>query len=114
MVKETKLILTPSGFKTWELTEDFIQNTSIGQIKVPKGFKTDLASIPRFLWILLPPFGRYSQAAVIHDYLYESKLYTREEADKIFRELMLRYGTYKWKAKIMYHAVRVFGFKYSW
>ena len=108
-MKETKLILTPSGFKTWELVQNFTQETSYGQITVPKGFRTDLASVPRILWCLIPPFGRYSQAAVIHDYLYHFQEGTKKVADEIFYELMLRYGTYKWKAKIMYLAVRLFG-----
>lgn len=109
---ETKLILTPSGFKTWKVWQDFKQETSIWDIEVPKGTETDLASIPRFLWCLLPPFGRYSQAAVIHDYLYSTEgtgVLSRKDSDNIFYELMIRYGTYKWKAKLMYFAVRIFG-----
>lgn len=119
-MKETQLNLTPDGFKTWRLTNDFTQEIKVRfrngycnfPITVPKGFRTDLASIPRIFWMILPPFGRYSQAAVIHDYLYSIK-YPRDLADKIFYESMLRYGTYKWKAKIMYYAVRIFG-KTAW
>lgn len=103
------LTLTPAGFKTWKLTKSFKDE----DVRVPCGYETDLASIPRILWTLLPPFGRYSQAAVIHDYLYETKgidgKYTRYEADKLFYKLMLKYGTYKWKAVIMFLAVRAFG-----
>lgn len=104
-----KLILTPCGFKTWELVQAFKQGTSKGVITVPKGFKTDLATTPRFLWIMLPPFGRYSQAAVVHDYLYHSDFFNKIDADKMFYELMIKYGTWKWKAKIMYWAVFLFG-----
>jgi hypothetical protein len=39
-------------------------------ITVPKGFVTDFASVPQVLWNVLPPTGRYSYAAIIHDYLY--------------------------------------------
>lgn len=39
------------------------------KILVPKGFKTDLASIPRFIWSFLPPNGKYQKAAILHDYL---------------------------------------------
>lgn len=38
-------------------------------IEVPAGFVTDGASVPRLLWPLFPSWGRYSRAAVIHDYL---------------------------------------------
>lgn len=104
-----KLVLTPAGFKTWKLVKDFEVEINGERIIVTKGSKTDLASVPQFLWCILPPFGRYSQASVIHDFLYRSRLYSRRESDEIFYELMLRYGTYKWKAKLMYVAVRLFG-----
>src|SRR5258708_33483224 len=40
------------------------------RITVPVGFVTDLASVPRVFWSLLPPAARYSYPAIIHDYLY--------------------------------------------
>ncbi len=54
-------------------------------IAVPAGFVTDLASIPRGLWNLLPPLGKYDYAAVVHDYLYRTDsipLVTQREADR--------------------------------
>lgn len=41
-------------------------------ITVPKGFRTDLASIPRLIddWFGLNPSGELAKAAVLHDYLY--------------------------------------------
>ena len=68
-----------------------------GWATVPQGFLTDGASIPRPLWLLLPPWGRYGQAAVLHDYLIEGGVIsyeshtekpTRAEADRIFLEAM--------------------------
>ena len=38
-------------------------------IVAPAGMITDGASVPRILWTLLPPWGSYSRAAAIHDYL---------------------------------------------
>ena len=122
MKKETTLKLTPAGFKTWKLDSEFIQEIGFTadingkvqfEITVPKGFETNLASTPRFLWAILPPFGRYTQASVIHDYLYYSHEFIRSVSDRIFYELMLRYGTYKWKAKLMFWAVRLFG-RFAW
>lgn len=112
-MKETILRLTPDGFKMWKLLTEFRQTIIIDgkkhKIKVPKNTRTDLASVPRILWFLIPPFGRYSQAAVIHDYLYSTGKVSKLLADKIFFRLMLKYGTYKWKAIIMYLAVFLFG-----
>ena len=58
----------------WFLVEDFCCTLMFDDerrhVVVPKGFRTDLASSPRILWPILPPFGRWSAAAVLHDYLY--------------------------------------------
>lgn len=53
-------------------------------VTVPKGFVTDFASIPQSLWSFgLSPHGRYSKAAIIHDYLYWAQGCTKEQADNI-------------------------------
>ena len=67
-------------------------------VRVPKGFVTDFASIPRGLWNLWPPAsGKYAKAAVVHDVLYRRgyvesdqhrRYVTRSEADAIFKEAM--------------------------
>lgn len=44
-----------------------------GFIVVPVAFVTDLASIPRVFWLLLPPFGEYLFGAVVHDWLYTTR-----------------------------------------
>lgn len=36
---------------------------------VPKGYKTNGASVPRALWSFLNPFGVAFPAAILHDYL---------------------------------------------
>ena len=102
-----KLKVTPYGFMSWELLEDFEEQSRGLTIKVPKGFVTDGASVPRPLWVFLPPIGRYFVAAVIHDYLWETGMVSMKEADLIFYDLMIKYKTYKWKAKIMYIGVRI-------
>lgn len=78
-------------------------------ITVPPGFVTDFASVPRFFWRILPPFGRYSPAAVVHDYLYATALVTRREADSIFYDLMRLCDVPAWKRSVMAQALRVFG-----
>src|SRR5262249_26318368 len=39
-------------------------------IKVPIGYITDFASIPRLFRWLIAPFGRHARAAILHDWLY--------------------------------------------
>lgn len=51
-------------------------------IKIPEGFIWDLSSVPRILWWILPPDGDFELAALIHDYLYKSKLWPQKKADE--------------------------------
>jgi hypothetical protein len=76
---------------------------------VPAGFVTDLASVPRVLWRLFPSSGRHNEAAVVHDWLYNCGTCSRFLADAIFREGMIALGVPKWKAWLMFMAVRAFG-----
>ena len=76
---------------------------------VPDGFITDMASVPRLFWILIPPTGRYSKATVIHDWLYTSHQVSRKDADGIFRRILRESGVAKWRRFTMYWAVRLFG-----
>jgi hypothetical protein len=92
---ETDLLLTPNeDGKTWTLKQELVYETDIGyKIVVPAGFVTDLASVPRLLWLLWPPFGKYTRAAVIHDWLYDlhrkgGKHYSRCYADAVLIESM--------------------------
>lgn len=83
------------------------------EIRVPKGFKTNFASSPRFMWWLIPPMGRYGKAAVIHDYLYATKRFSKRVADAIFSEAMGVLKVPYWKRLVMFKAVVYFG-KKAW
>ena len=78
-------------------------------IMVPVGFKTDLASIPRLAWSLMPPMGRYEAAAVVHDWLYWSQELCREDADAVFLDAMIYSGVGIVSRTIIHRAVRMFG-----
>ncbi|KKM07440.1 hypothetical protein LCGC14_1733860 [marine sediment metagenome] len=89
-------------------------------IRVPKGFITDFASVPKAFWSIIPPYGKYTKAAVLHDYLYkyhgfvsgnQTISYTRKEADQLFLKAMEVLGVGRIKRWIMYQAVRRFGAK---
>ena len=62
-----------------ELTEEEIdvlksvgvKVTKKGKVTVPKGFVTDMASVPRVCWAFIAPFD-VARAAVIHDLLYKN------------------------------------------
>ena len=113
----TKLVTHPLyDGKRYELFQDYIYEVNGYRITVPKGFITDLASVPRSFWTIFPPFGRYTPAAVIHDFLYSKYNTTginRTLSDKIFLQSMKELGVGFLKRKAMYKAVRFFG-ETSW
>ena len=83
-------------------------------IEVPAGFATDLATIPFPFTAISHRFGPYNRAVIIHDYIYASLGWigddirmTRKEADALMYNLMLQDGTPRWKAHIMWSAVRI-------
>ncbi|MHC4061042.1 MAG: DUF1353 domain-containing protein [Planctomycetota bacterium] len=106
----------PDG-RTWvsrkAFSYDVGEEGSGETIKVPAGFITDFASVPRLFWAFFPTWGKYGNAAVIHDYLYWEQSYPRERADEIFLEGMLVLGVEKGRAKLLYNAVKHFG-KRAW
>ncbi|MDP1675419.1 MAG: DUF1353 domain-containing protein [Bacteroidota bacterium] len=107
----------PDG-KTWTIKSDFgydVGSENSGNtINVPIGFQTDFASVPRMLWWLLPKWGIYGNAAVIHDYCYWIQHpYTRKQADEILKEAMIVLQTPAWQIFLIYWAVYLFG-KGAW
>lgn len=78
-------------------------------LTVPALFETDLASIPRGLWNILPPIGKYDRAAVLHDHLYKYNGVTRSEADGVLKEAMEVCRVSGWQRWMIYAGVRVGG-----
>lgn len=79
------------------------------RVAVPSGFKTDYASVPRVLWSILPPTGRYTKAAVIHDWLYVAGRCSRADADAVFLEAMEHLGVSPLTRRLMWAGVRAGG-----
>lgn len=110
---------------TWVLAEDCVYTTNDGfTITAKSGFKTDLASVPRFLWLLIAPNELSLIAPIFHDLIYRSggkvilptgevrpvsKIFTKQEADDLFLELMTRAKISYWKRNVAYLAVEKFG-----
>jgi hypothetical protein len=60
--------------KYWKVLKPITFKTSFGKTyTIPEGFITDLCTVPRFLWGYFPPFGYYTLAYLIHDFLYIHK-----------------------------------------
>jgi len=103
-----------SGY--WITMDDVIVTVNFRDRKysyvVPVGFETDFASVPRALWWFISPTDYPAlRASLLHDYLYRVGSCTREWADRLFYQKLIEDGMPKWKAWLMYMAVRLFGGK---
>lgn len=79
---------------------------------VPRGFVTDLASIPRLFRDLFDVNGLSREPAVLHDFLYCIQYTTRAEADALFLEALEAVGVGRAARYAMYLAVRSGGWMY--
>lgn len=109
------------GFN-WQLRQDFVFiSPTWGTLVVPRGFVTDLASVPWFARWYVSRDGDHLKAAVIHDYAYAKDSILapisrgqwgrldRRAADRLFLEAMKVRGVRPAKAQVIYAAVRLGG-----
>lgn len=79
-------------------------------ITVPAGYRTDLASVPRFLTWFIPDHGAYSIAAIVHDWLCEiavpGGMVTRRDADGMFGVMLGELGVPRIQRRLMWAGVR--------
>jgi hypothetical protein len=61
-------------------------------IVVPVGVKTDLGSIPQVLQAVFPKDGKAMFAYILHDYLYQTGMFSRAESDDMLEEAMKSLG----------------------
>lgn len=111
---------------TWALLGGLIWTGSDGDsIFVDVGEETDFASVPQILQALIPRTGAWTKAAVIHDMLCRllnewhrtgdpmdpivvpPPVFNAVDTDAVFEKIMLEEGVPRWKASLMWAAVRV-------
>lgn len=104
------------------LVQELVYRDRRGRLwRVPAGFESDGASVPRFLWSLYPPFGEaYEPATWLHDYLYakaelidvDGRPINRGEADALLREASVDGCEFRGRgAAVMHAGVRVGGWR---
>lgn len=83
-------------------------------VTIPAGYLTDGASVPQLFWNMIPPWGKYGQAAVVHDLLCEYLMVVRNgrperisraRCDAILNEAMVSLGVPSAQRLIIYGAV---------
>lgn len=123
------------GEPIFELVADYVYTWEKGgrqwRLIVPAGYLTDKASVPQIAWSLgFRPDGAHEGAAILHDFLYEFRgeppagsyqvfiggewwnvpnVWTRPDMDRLFGRMMREAGVSPWRRKLMYAAVRLFG-----
>lgn len=99
--------------KRWVLREPITRITSFGALTVPAGMEGDLASTPWQVWKVYPKLDLYTEAALVHDMLYQERPHrmSRKEADKVFLEILLQDGVPITRARWMHSIVRTWGSK---
>ncbi len=110
----TSLLLKDLKNGKFQLFSEYIYKTNDYFIRVPSGFITNYANIPKLLRIFILPYGKHSSASVVHDWLYSCEcniIISRLEADRIFLEIMEECGVFLIIRITMFYAVRLFGEK---
>lgn len=124
MINRSKTMRYTSGFK-YQLAEDFYIQTDIrpevparflfvelnteGMLLIRKGWAWDGASGPTW------DSQSSRVAAMVHDALYgliKRELlakHHKDAADKLFYDLLIEGGMWKWRAKLWYDGVKEFG-----
>lgn len=99
------------GRQFYRVNEPLVYRSDVASmiIKVPAGFVTDLASVPRLPFVYLLLNGVADEPGVVHDYLYSVGMFPRALSDKVLYEACLVTGVPTWKASAIYAGVRVGG-----
>lgn len=119
------LLVSRFDERTWELEAPLRYQGNDDLIVVPAGFRTDFASVPRSLQWLAPSTGKYTLAAVLHDYLCSGMvngfvpvptgsgpldpwtLISSREADGLFRRVMREEGVGPVQRWLLWSGVRI-------
>jgi len=103
------------------------------KLTVPSGFAYDGTSVPRILWTIsgIYPDGIHRPASLIHDYIYHNKgvlpygiqftnsngewipsqgRWDRRDSDRLFCRMLRELNVSKFKRRMMYISVRIFGY----
>lgn len=79
-------------------------------VKIPVGYQTNGADIPRIFWIIVPPFKpKILPAVLVHDYLIENAISKNDIliANDYFEEILLHIEN-NIKSRVMVKAVKLY------
>jgi len=107
---QAKVVVEQVSDNNWLLREGLDYTGKFETFHVPVGQGTDFASVPRvFVWFL-PRYGRYTKAAILHDFLWRERASKGTldyvDADGTFRRAMRELGVPFLRRWILWSAVR--------
>jgi hypothetical protein len=110
----TMLHVTQTDRDRWTLQAPLIYESEIiGYVRVPAGFVTDFASVPRLPLMYMLAGGKATAPSVVHDYLYSTREVSRRTADAVFHEATRVSGHGAFTASLMWAGVRMGGW-HAW
>ena len=114
------LMLWVFGTRHWEVVKDFNYSINKQNFVIPKGFKFDGASVPKFLAQFLSPVGVLLIGGLIHDYGYKYEtlllkngktigIRSQQWMDKTFRDINIEVNGFYFLNYLAYWALRIGG-----
>ena len=107
--------------QTTQVCFDYLGRTFVAYL--PKGWTTDLGSVPAAARGIVSNSGAVDVAYVLHDAIYgtdwpsmcpQGHNFDRKDADTILYLKLKEMGMSEWKARAVYWAVRLFGGGKHW
>lgn len=110
-VNGPKILVRQATEDDWTLVEEVTYQGRTETFVVPKGTLTDFASVPRVFAWLVPSYGLFTAAAVLHDHLVRVERpagrISAVDADGLFRRAMRELGVPFLMRWFMWAAVRL-------
>ncbi len=110
-VNGPKILVRQATEDEWTLGEEVVYHGRTEKFVVPKGTLTDFASVPRVFAWLVPSYGLFTAAAVLHDHLVRVERpagrISAVDADGLFRRAMRELGVPFLVRWFMWAAVRL-------
>lgn len=115
IVRHTEFTSEVLGFDTTDVDKPFVLKEKVNvyyakddikaDFNIPKKFRSDGVTLKnKFVQLLIccPHDPRYVPAAIIHDYLVDTKITDRQTASEIMKEVLIQRGVPQWKAQVMF------------
>lgn len=105
-----RVLVEPISPIFWRLEEEIRYIGERDEFIVPKGYTTDFATVPRVAVWLIPRFGSFTKAAILHDFLLtnclEAGRVSSVDADGLFLRALRELRVPAYRRLLMWTGVR--------